>query len=455
MRKFTLVLVLIALISNGFAQNSWAPLKPECQTSEVQHFTTAEWQDFMTTKAFGDTIWSEDFGGGAIPAGWTNVDNSGLSHEWIWYNDPSPGYGGQYSGNVDPFNSTTVNNGYMLLPGDGYNTPGTPSTFVNMDAYVIAGPINCDTASSVMLKFEQYFRYCCGTPVMNVSVSVDNLNWVDYDATFGLSGNTVSDNPDIVYINLTPIAAGEQTVYIRFYQTDVSHYYWAIDDIALITAPQNEIKFAKVYHSQYVDTWGLTGSFSRVPSNQIMAIWAQGNILNYGDMPQHNVTFETTIFDGSNTVVFNETADTVILSFADTAELEIASVYTPPVTPDVYTVAHECYQLEVDEVPENNLSDTTDFEITSNNIFSRDRHPQRWTGGIVAVENFTGGGDGDFLGVEYYLTNTDTVNSISVYIDYRTTVGTTILGQVYLDAATPTLVIESEEFLIEEEHIGT
>ncbi|MEA3444431.1 MAG: T9SS type A sorting domain-containing protein, partial [Bacteroidota bacterium] len=91
----------------------------------------------------------------------------------------------------------------------------------------------------------------------------------------------------------------------------------------------------------------------------------------------------------------------------------------------------------------------------TNKIFSRDRHYQRWTGGIVAVENFTGGGDGDFLGVEYYLTNTDTVNSISVYIDYRTTVGTTILGQVYLDAATPTLVIESEEFLIEEEHIGT
>ncbi|MCF8372213.1 MAG: hypothetical protein K9H64_11365 [Bacteroidales bacterium] len=457
MKKINVMIVLVALAIGSFGQVAQQAMQKSCELSEVEHFTAKDWKDYKSTKAFGAVIWEEDFSGATLPTGWVTIDNNSLGYVWIWTNSANPGLNGQYSTNTPPFNSTTATNGYMVLPGDHYNTP-IPSMPDDMDAYVQTAAINCDTAHSVMLKFEQYFRYCCGNDqIMQVSVSTNNTTWTHFDVSQGVATNYASDNPDVVLLNITPLAALQSTVYIRFYMTGVSHYYWAVDDIQLMTASQNDIKFANAYNYFYDSNWGATGSFSKIPTNQIMPNVCSADVWNYGDNVQTNVTLEAEIWNNANQLVFNQTDDTSQLSFNDTAFLSIDSLFTAPSSPNTYSVAYHCYQTQTDEIPEDNFTDTISWEITQNKIFARDRQQERWTGGVLSVNSFSGGLDGDFLGVQYFLPNTATVNSISVFIDYHTDPGTIIVGQIYENSPTSTYfpVIGTEEYEIQEADLGT
>lgn len=454
MRKIILLFALCALVLSSFGQRAIPVMEKKVSADEaVQYFTPSEWKDFQSSKAFGDVIWSEDFGGGAIPTGWVSVDNSMLGHEWMWSNSANVGLSGQYSTNAGPMGSTTGNNGYMLLPGDHYNTGVT--AFQDMDAYFQTSAINCDTAHSVMLKFEQYMRYCCGDGIFTVSISTNNVDWTDYDVLGGLAGNASSENPVVVYLNITPIAALQSTVYIKFYMGGVSHYFWAVDDLQLITAPQNEVKFTEDTYNYWRDitTGAIAGSFSKIPMSQLMLNDSEADVVTYGDQTQTNVTFTSSILDATGTQVYSETDDTAQLSFIDTAFFTVANGFTPT-APGMYSVALSVNQDEVDEIPMNNYKDTFNFEITTNNTFARDR---RWNGGSVSIDNYTGGLDGDFIGVEYYIPNDDVLNSLSIFINYNTTPGTSVLGQAFLDdgAGSASLHAETDELVIEPHHIGT
>lgn len=457
MRKIILLFALFALLSNSYGQLANRAIEKISNVSEIERFTPDEWKEFKASKAFGDVHWEEQFDG-AMPAGWVTVDNNSLGNVWIWTDAANPGLNGNYSTNTAPFASTTASNGYIDLPGDSYNTP-VPATMQDMDAYIVSPPINCDTAHSVMLKFEHYFRYCCGgDQIMEVSVSTDNMNWTSWDVSNEVPTNTASENPEIVYINITPIAALQSTVYIKFSLSMVSHYYWAVDDVQLITAPKNDVKFAEPYNYWFDPTGGVQGSFSRIPLNQIMENVCGGGILNYGDMTQTGVTYEATIFDASGTSVYNETQDTSSLAFNDTAFLYNDLTYTPTVA-QMYTMAAECYSDFVDELPENNVVDTISWEITENKIFSRDRHYERWTGGTISPSGFGGGLPGDYIGTNYYLPNTDTINSISFYVDYRTVPGpgTVLKGQVFQGEFfnSPLEQIGTDEYEITDLDLGT
>ncbi|MCF8372458.1 MAG: T9SS type A sorting domain-containing protein [Bacteroidales bacterium] len=454
MRKFILLFALLAMLTSSYGQQAAQAIKKNCEVSAVERFTPAEWQDYKTTKAYGDVFWAEQFAG-AMPTGWVTVDNNSLGNVFIWTNATNPGLNGFYSTNTLPFASTSAANGYIDLPGDSYNTP-VPSVMQDMDAYIQSPAINCDTAHSVMLKFEHYFRWCCTTPTMEVSVSNNNVDWTSWDVLNNVAANVSSANPEIFTVNITSIAALQSTVYIRFSLSGVSHYYWAIDDVQLMTGPENDVKFADERNYWFDSNWGAVGSFSRIPASQIMENVSGGYILNYGDAIQHNVNYEATILDESNTVVFNETSDTLQLSPYDTATLYIANTYVPTVS-QTYKVAAKCYADEVDQVPDNNYVDTISWEITDNKIFSRDHHYERWNGGTMSPDGFGGGLSGDFIGVNYYLPNTATVNSISYYVDYRTTPGTVLKGQIYQGefSTTQTEWIGTEEYTIEPKDIGT
>lgn len=457
MKKIILLFALIAMLGSSYGQQAIRSIEKMSDVSEIERFTPAEWQDFKTTKAYGDVIWEEDFSGGAIPAGWVTVDNNSLGNVWIWTNSTNPGLGGNYSTNTSPFASTTAANGYIDLPGDDYNTP-VPAAMQDMDAYIVSKAINCDTAHSVMLKFEHFFRYCCGgDQIMEVSVSTDNMNWTSWDVSNEVATNSASANPEIVTINITPIAALQSTVYIKFSLSMVSHYYWAVDDIQLITAPTNDVKFAGQYNYWFDPIGGVQGSFSRIPTSQLMENVSGGDILNYGDASQTNVTYEATIFDEAGLPVYNELSDTIQLSFGDTATLYNAATFTPPATTQTYTMSAICYSDQIDEVPDNNLTDTISWEITENKIFSRDRHYERWNGGTITPDGFNGGLTGDFVGVNYYLPNTESVNSISYYVDYKTTPGTVLKGQIFQGEFfnSPLEQIGTDEYIIEGKDLGT
>jgi hypothetical protein len=108
-------------------------------------------------KAFGDTLWSEDFAGG-LPIGWSIVNNNSNNLQWQW---DTVYRSGQFTMNVPAINSTTVTNGFMLVAIDFYNTPITSLT--NVDSYFQSGAIVINPSQSVELKLQQFSNFCCST----------------------------------------------------------------------------------------------------------------------------------------------------------------------------------------------------------------------------------------------------------------------------------------------------
>ena len=447
MRKITLLFIVIAFVSNAFAQRAYLPeANKTCDLTVAKHYTPSEYQDLKSSTLWGDVIWEEDFSGGIVPTDWLLVDNNGLNYICYWSDDAVPGQTGTYSGNNSIFESTTASDGYIMISGDIYNMGS--GSFVDMDSYFIAGPINCDTSSSVMVKFEQYFRNCCSSAStsLNLSISTDNINWTDYSVINGVAINAHSENPDVVTVNITQIAAGQSTVYLKWHKSGASHYFWAIDDIQLVTAPQNEIKFAETYMSAWT-TLGHSGYYSMIPENQVTETYFAAEVVNAGDQVQTDVTANIIVVNGAGTEVYNQLADTSQLSFDSIAYLEMPINFEATLV-DTYTASFECYQNEVDEIPENNIADPISFDVVSNKIYARDVERT----GTITPDFYVDGADGDYIGVNYFIANDDTVKSISVYVDYRSDVDKVLIGQIYKEEA---LVIESEEYYITASDLGT
>lgn len=402
-------------------------------------------------KAYGDFIWGEDFGGGALPAGWTVYDGNSMDFFWYWSNDPRPGITGTYSTNNDTFYSETADNGYMMISGDIYNAGGGS---VAMDSYVKTGAMAFDTVTSALITWKQYFRYCCSSSSIQMlfSISTDGINWVDFDVRQGVAVNAASPNPQTVELNITPYVAGQPVVYFKWYKGGASHYFWAIDDIKIVEAPMNDLVLETTYISNFGSLAYHSGYYSRVPLNQLMPVYFAADVVNNGNAPQTNVNAYARVYDSGDNLIYTGTDDTtnITLVYDSLAALEMSTYFTAPGI-DTFSVEFEAVQTETDENAANNVSAKTSWLVTENKVMSRDIVRT----GYCSPSQYVGAANGDYIGANYYITNNDTASSISVYIDYRTVPGTQLRAVLFKDdAAGPVQQITSEEYVISKVDLG-
>ena len=198
-----------------------------------------------------DTIWEEQFSGG-FPQGWStftsNTQGGSATCPWAWTLDGTWGYWNGNSG-ASPSNSltsTTGYNGFLISDTDSANhyAYGQPSgtTYEYIESSFTTNAIDLSLHPAVSLEFEHLFRYNnlgnnSFTPP-TVYVSSDSINWTPFVVNGGLSNNTQSSNPKYEIINITSVAGGQSTVYLRFGWVSRC-YYWMIDDIRLIKTPDN------------------------------------------------------------------------------------------------------------------------------------------------------------------------------------------------------------------------
>lgn len=447
-KLFTFSLLMLAVVMM-YAQQ----IRPEALQAPTEDMIlsdgTAEY--LPLNKAFGDLIWSEDFGGGALPTGWTVYDANLLDFYWYWSNDARPGYQGTYSTNNDTFRTETYANGYMMISGDIYNAGGGS---VAMDSYVMTDAMNFDTVTSAMIEWNQFFRFCCSasTIQMKFSVSTDGTNWTDFDVRQGVAVNAISPNPQGVQINITTLVAGQPTVYFKWHKAGASHYFWAIDDIRIIEAPSNELVLKDTYISHLGSGVSHSGFYSMVPLSQLMPVYFGADVYNNGNTPQTDVNVNTRVYNSAEALVYDETDDTtgVVLVFDSLVALDMATLFTASGV-DKYSVEFEAIQTETDEAPENNISSRTSWSVTNNKVFARDITRT----GYASPSQYTGGADGDFMGVNCFISNNDVVNSISVYVDYRSTPTTNMRAVLFSDDAEPLAQIFSEEYVVQKVDLGT
>ena len=165
-------------------------------------------------------FYTEDFSSG-IPASWQAIDSAGNGLNW------KHTMTGAFNGDSLSVTTSSAANGYMIYDSD---SAGGSNGIDKAD--LISGPINCSTHPNVHLNFNEYIVHYNDTAL--VYISTDGTNWtIVHDASAGLSVFQASPNARNVDLDISALAASQDSVWIRFsYHADFS-FYWMIDDVVL------------------------------------------------------------------------------------------------------------------------------------------------------------------------------------------------------------------------------
>ncbi len=157
---------------------------------------------------FGSDGVYETFDSGAVPNGWTVVDNKGNGQVWQ-FNDP--GNRGNLSGGSGKF---------AVVDSDRYGSGGS------QDTSLVSPVVDLSAVTAPVIRFNQDFNRFSQEKA-EVDLSIDGgTTWT----------NVLSDGADIRGVQeiAIPQAAGQSAVQVRFHYYDASYEWWWIVDNVLI-----------------------------------------------------------------------------------------------------------------------------------------------------------------------------------------------------------------------------
>lgn len=337
--------------------------------------------------ARGEAFFTEDFSGGSIPAGWTNEDVTTPSGEtpvvFVWSNDPAavaPAALG-YAPSAN-FNNPGASDGYLWANSDR-GLPAAPPTQHRTQLTTTA--IDCSAEPSVLFTMNSLIGVFDNDAADSVllRVSTDMVNWIEFSPFPCLVTGAAappctrwSANPQEVAVDISAVAAGEATVYLQLEWNGGWEYFWAVDDIALTSLPENEISM----NYGYTSTTGLGEEYGRIPSAQLPGSMNVGaEVLNFGSATQTNVVVNMEVTDAGGNAVpgFSLSLPAGDIASQTTTVVD-GNVTIPSLALGLYnaTFTIDSDQIGSDEDPDNN-SRVRNFEVTTD-IYSLDaigNHP--------------------------------------------------------------------------------
>ena len=275
MKHLTLTLGALCIFAFASAQrletlHSFEHTITAATQAEVLNSLIAGEEARSTQRGGGNILFSEDFSNGFDGVNgngaWTATDN-GNDSLWVWVSPDNAGFyqngdatgvihpAGEFSTNIGTLESGTPDNGWMVFDCDYYNTPISEG-YQDTDGSLTSPMIDFSNDGSVILSWDQYFRYCC-YPYAPIYVDVTNdggSTWTTFDGhgSFIEAANTASANPLPTTLDISCVAAYSDSVQFRFSYmqapevgTAYSHYYWGIDDV-VVSSNENADDLAMV-----------------------------------------------------------------------------------------------------------------------------------------------------------------------------------------------------------------
>ena len=160
---------------------------------------------------------------------------------------------GAFQGVPVPIGSESASNGAVSFNSDWFDNGGNPAT---QGGGLVPGPhvsyltspaINTTGENEVFLKFNSDFRQNNAEAKVSILTNGNTFPDTTY-IIFGVgeepiriipvNQSTVNDNIEI--IDISKWAANQSEVRIRF-EWDGNYYYWVIDDVTLMTRPDNDL----------------------------------------------------------------------------------------------------------------------------------------------------------------------------------------------------------------------
>lgn len=441
-KHYALLASALFLSVAGFSQDRTMPDEAEGRLFSIEHTPTKS--KVITPKSYGDTIAYFDFNG-SMPAGWTFYENAGIGFNWQWSTEAP---GGAFT-SAPPINSTTGTNGFMLMRSDSFNTP--PINPLDLDAYFESAPIPIDSAvKSVLLRWQQSFRYCCnGAVVMDLEVKSNiHPQWDTISVKFGVPVNAASADPMFAEINISEAAANADTITFRFHYAASSHYYWMIDDIAVVEGPAYDL---------VLDDFGVNyesfGSpfrqfYEQVPFDFFDTMFVSSTVLNNGgNVDSGTVAYEIT-HDlncmgmpgyGSYSYVHEDLPAMNPLTGVD---INFNDPFLPPAKGQ-YTISAFVQSAHADQVGDNNLLSNT--FIVGDTIYAKDDGTAENTAG---PHNWVGfDHNGARLLLYYEMPEPAVATSLSYYVAGSRSVGASFTAELWgIDTTRPNCNLQEQSW---------
>ncbi|MDY0279553.1 MAG: T9SS type A sorting domain-containing protein [Salinivirgaceae bacterium] len=226
----------------------------------------------------GEIIWSETFDSTTwsqtvvdditvienLPTGWTFTDGNDTSFFWTWSQIGPRGKFSSPNGGVvkvdltpgAPIQSETLDDGFLLLPSDWYNTNedgSKVSPSIPMNATIQYGSLDFSQYTAVHFKMQYFFKIL---HVDNASIKVEfsddgGASWFTYAIPYRTNMPTL--NPTMFDIDLTAELAGKSDCYFRISQEGSTHYFFMIDDISFYQPLDKDLRVENFWPDYTID----------------------------------------------------------------------------------------------------------------------------------------------------------------------------------------------------------
>jgi hypothetical protein len=302
-------------------------------------------------------IWSEDFSGGIIPSGWTNIDASGqLSTVWKWET------GGTYYPGQPSFAAPTAANGFVMFDSDNAG-----ALSVNHDVRLTTTAINCNGKNVVIAKFSNQYSPFNNSAQASLGVSTNGTNFTYFPILTTVQGGNLTASEQVEEMDISSVAANQSTVFLQFRWVGNYEYTWRIDDIKVQDAITQQLA------NNTAISYYLIPNAHQIPLEQLDTFFFQAQIDNLGMNDQTNVQLTAQITDFNNQIIFTETVNTNTV-LANTTGIDIFfNTYLEPF-PNLQTGDYTLsYILTQDSLDADATDNRTDFDfIISDTTFSID-----------------------------------------------------------------------------------
>lgn len=408
MKKLQLLTGALLIASVSFAQTKMS------RTAPTGQFLTKPVKEISTTKSQA-VIWSNDF---SDASDWIMTNTGAEDVDWTIETDVAAMPNA--AGDLYPFASESVDNGYALINSDG--APGNQDGNGDIVAQLTTtDAIDLSGYTSALLRFSHNYRWWNDT--RGVRVSNDNgATWTEFEITNldGYPNNQNSGNPEIETIDISEAAGGSSEVKIQFYYNDNDFWawYWAVDDVEILERPVNDIELI----SSWASTLG-NSEYGRTPLNQLYdTLVLGGDVYNFGTATQTNVSLTTTILDADGNEV-GSAYETLAELASDSIHYFNTLVGGMPFAEGAYTI-NGVVTADAADANENDNSYSRSFEITEN-LYSLDGM------GVYEASSVSGLGasstsNGNVMMVRYHIIEETTISGLQVMISTGSTEGTTL-----------------------------
>ncbi len=423
MKKIYLLCTGLFLTISAFSQTKQAQLTGFSQESpNVSHDIAPRG---------GTAIFSEDFSGG-IPADWDVITPIGLVN-WKY---TTVGHTGDYP--TAPINSITGGNGWVIADSDGDNVSGGGAE----DTKLITPRMDLTGFNNVKLEFQQMFRRW-QQDITTVRISLDSITWTDYVIN-GAITQAGTPNPDYVNIDISSLAANQDSVWISFWWQGAWDYGWQIDDIAVKEILDNDITMKN-------EKFGSGAEYYMTPLNQVQPFFFSVDVENIGMLTQTSIELNTTVNDGTTDIYTGSSSTLASLIPWAVDSLGFNSGFSISAIGN-YTVSFNVNQGETDQVAPNNTR-VKNISVTDT-IYATDNGD--YQGQWYNQEAVAGNSNPYVIGAIYDIYTTDVASSISAYIGDNTDVGTVCVYKLFeFDGLDWILVQSTDDITIGAGDLGT